>query len=77
MLSGLEATTAQRWWVLRADLKKLMYHIIPSLFVMGCVSHSFALCANHAVGVFPHSLKPFYEMSHHIFLEVAKEKENS
>ena len=32
---------------------------VPSVFVMGCVCHSFALCASHAVSVLPSYLETF------------------
>ena len=32
---------------------------VPSVFVMGCVCHSFALCASHAVSVLPSHLETF------------------
>ena len=39
--------------------QKLLKDDVPSVFVMGCVCHSFALCASQAVGVLPSYLKTF------------------
>ena len=41
----------------RNGFQKLLRNDVPSLFIMGCVCHSFALCANHAVGVLPSYLE--------------------
>ncbi|GFN80995.1 proteinral transcription factor ii-i repeat domain-containing protein 2 [Plakobranchus ocellatus] len=39
--------------------QKLLCNDIPSVFIMGCVCHSFALCASHAVSVLPSFLEAF------------------
>ena len=36
--------------------QKLVSEEVPSVFVMGCVCHSFSLCASHAVAVLPNYL---------------------
>ena len=33
--------------------QKLLKDVLPTVFVFGCVCHSFALCASHAVSVLP------------------------
>jgi len=40
-------------------LQKLLKDDVPSVFIMGCVCHSFALCASHAVSVLPTYLESF------------------
>lgn len=39
--------------------QKLLKDDVPSVFIMGCVCHSFALCASHAVSVLPSYLEAF------------------
>lgn len=39
--------------------QKLLKDDVPSAFIMGCVCHSFALCASHAVSVLPSYLEAF------------------
>ena len=39
--------------------QKLLKDDVPSVFVMGCVCHSFALCASQAVSVLPSYLETF------------------
>ena len=41
----------------RNDFQKLLKDEVPSVFVLGCVCHSFALCASHAVAVLPSYLE--------------------
>ena len=43
----------------KSGLKKLLEDDVPSIFVMGCICHSMALCANYAVNVLPSYLKAF------------------
>ena len=43
----------------RSGFKKLLKHNIPSIFIMGCICHSMALCASHAVSVLPSYLETF------------------
>ncbi|GFN95609.1 proteinral transcription factor ii-i repeat domain-containing protein 2 [Plakobranchus ocellatus] len=37
--------------------QKPLCYDVPSVFIMGCVCHSFALCASHAVSVLPSFLE--------------------
>ena len=37
----------------RSGFKKLLKGDIPSVFIMGCICHSMALCASHTVNVLP------------------------
>ena len=39
--------------------QKLLKDDLPSVFVMGCVCHSLALCASHAVKLLPSYLETF------------------
>lgn len=43
----------------KSGFQALLKKDVPSLFVMGCVCHSFALCASHAVKVLPSYLEIF------------------
>ena len=43
----------------RSGFKKLLKDDIPSVFIMGCICHSMALCASHAVNVLPSYLETF------------------
>ena len=43
----------------KISFQKLLTDDIPSVFVMGCVCHSFALCASKAVSVLPSYLEIF------------------
>ena len=43
----------------KSGFKKLLKDDIPSVFVMGCICHSMALCASHAVKVLPSYLEAF------------------
>ena len=43
----------------RSGFKKLLKDDIPSVFIMGCICHSMALCASHAVNVLPSFLETF------------------
>ena len=42
----------------RNGFQKLLRDILPSVFVLGCVCHSFALSASHAASVLPPFLEP-------------------
>ncbi len=42
-----------------SGFQKLLTDDVPSVFVMGCVCHSFALCASHTVSVLPSYLEAF------------------
>ena len=44
----------------KSGFKKLLKDDIPSVFVMGCICHSTALCASHAVKVLPAYLEAFF-----------------
>lgn len=37
----------------KGGFQKLLKDVVPDVFVLGCVCHSFALCASHAVSVLP------------------------
>ena len=43
----------------RSGFKKLLKDDIPSVFIMGCICHSMALCASHAVNFLPSYLETF------------------
>ena len=43
----------------KSGFKKLLKDDIPSVFVRGCICHSMALCASHAVKVLPSYLEAF------------------
>ncbi|XP_047739955.1 uncharacterized protein LOC125178996 [Hyalella azteca] len=43
----------------KSGFQTLLKEDIPSVFVMGCVCHSFALCASHAVKMLPSYLESF------------------
>lgn len=43
----------------KSGFQTLLKKDIPSVFVMGCVCHSFALCASHAVKMLPPYLESF------------------
>ena len=43
----------------KSGFQKLLKNDVPNVFLMGCVCHSFALCASHAVHVLPSYLKAF------------------
>lgn len=43
----------------KSGFQTLIKSDIPSIFVMGCVCHSFALCSSHAVKVLPSFLEAF------------------
>ena len=43
----------------KSGFQTLLKKDVPSVFIMGCVCHSFALCANHAVKVFPSLFETF------------------
>lgn len=42
--------------------QRLLQNDIPSVFIMGCVCHSFALCASYAVKVLPSYLESFLKI---------------
>lgn len=41
----------------KSGFQKLLKDVVPTVFVLGCVCHSFALCASHAVSVLPSFLE--------------------
>ena len=43
----------------KSGFKKLLKDDVPSIFVMGCICNSIALCVSHAVNVLPSYLKAF------------------
>ena len=43
----------------KSGFQKLLKDDNPSVFIMGCICHSFALCASHAVKVLPSYLETF------------------
>jgi len=43
----------------RSGFQALLKKDVPSLFTMGCVYHSFALCASYAAKVLPSYLEVF------------------
>ena len=44
---------------IKNGFQKLLRDDVPNVFIMGCVCHSFALCASHAVTVLPSFLEAF------------------
>ena len=60
---------------IKNDFQKLLKDDLPFLFVMGCVSHSFAMCANHAVTILLSYLKGFLEDLTFYFSRSSKRKE--
>ena len=43
----------------KSGFQKLLKNDVPNVFIMGCVCHSFALCASHTVHVLPSYLEAF------------------
>ena len=43
----------------KTGFKRLLKDDVPSIFVLGCICHSMALCASHAVNVLPSHLEAF------------------
>lgn len=60
----------------KSVFQKLMSQEVPSLFVIGCISHSFALCANHAVSVLPPFVETFLrDVSAYFYRSGKRERE--
>ena len=57
-----------------SDFQKQLSDDIPSLFVMGCICHSFTLCANDAVSVVPPFLEAFLREVSSYFSRSGKRK---
>ena len=58
----------------RSGFKKLLKDDIPSVFIMGCICHSMALCASHAVNVLPSYLETFLKDVSSYFSRSSKRK---
>ena len=60
----------------RSGFTKLLIDNIPSVFIMGCICHSMALCASHAVNVLPSYLETFLKDVSSYFSRSSKRKRN-
>ena len=60
----------------RSGFKKLLKDDIPSVFIMGCICHSMALCASHAVNVLPSYLETFLKDVSSYFSRSSKRKKD-
>ena len=58
----------------RSGFKKLLKHDISSVFIMGCICHSMALCASHTVNVLPSYLETFLKDVSSYFSRSSKRK---
>ena len=58
----------------RSGFKKLLKHDIASVFIMGCICHSMALCASHAVNVLLSYLETFLKDASSYFSRSSKRK---
>ena len=54
--------------------QKLLRADVPSIFVMGCMCHSFALCSSKAVSILPPFLESFLKDLTSFFSQSAKTK---
>lgn len=71
---GLGADNCSSMMGKNNGFQKLLKDDVPSAFIMGCVCHSFALCASHAVTVLPSFLEAFLKNLTSYFSRSSKRK---
>lgn len=75
-LLGFAADNASVMMGQIGGVQTLFKNILPNIFILGCVCHSFHLCSSAAAKKLPRSLEEFIRSIYNYFAHSSKRKES-